>query len=94
MSVAEPIGRRALLATAGSSLLLSAAARAEVFTPVHHIGAVSASDGDYRSGAFRSFGDSQSWAFTGIRYGRAERFRAPVAITKAEQLRGDIFGPA
>jgi para-nitrobenzyl esterase len=94
MSAADPIGRRALLATAGSSLLFSAAGRAEMFTPVHHIGGVSASDGVYRSGAVRRFGDSQSWAFTGIRYGRAERFRAPVAITKAEQLRGDIFGPA
>ncbi len=94
MSGADAVSRRALLATAGSSLLLSAVARAEVFTPVHHIGAVGAPDGVYRSGAFRSFGDNQSWAFTGIRYGRAGRFQAPVAVTKAEQLQGDIFGPA
>ncbi|SEH16436.1 para-nitrobenzyl esterase [Sphingopyxis sp. YR583] len=94
MSGADPIGRRGLLATAGSSLLLSAFARAEVFTPVQHIGGVSASDGAYRSGIYRSFGDARSWAFTGIRYGRAERFRAPAAVTKAEQLRGDVFGPA
>ena len=94
MSGADLIGRRALLAAAGSSLFFSAAARTEVFTPVHRIGGVNASDGVYRSDRLRSFGDSESWAFTGIRYGRAERFRAPVAVTRAEQLRGDIFGPA
>lgn len=94
MSGADMIGRRALLATAGGALVLPMLARAEIFTPVDHIGGVSASDGPYRSGTHRSFGDGQSWAFTGIRYGRAERFRAPVAVTKAEQLRGDVFGPA
>jgi len=94
MSGAERISRRALLTTAGSALLLSAAGRAEVLTPVHHAGAVDAADGVYRSAAFRSFGDGQSWAFTGIRYGRAGRFSAPVAVAKAEQLRGDAFGPA
>jgi para-nitrobenzyl esterase len=94
MSGADMIGRRALLATVGGALLLPMLARAEIFTPVDHIGGVSAFDGPYRSGTFRSFGDGQSWAFTGIRYGRAERFRAPVAVTKAEQLRGDVFGPA
>lgn len=94
MSGAERIGRRALLAAAGSSFLLPAAAGAELFSPIQHIGAVGAADGVYRSGAYRSFGDRQSWAFTGIRYGRAERFRAPVAVATAEQLRGDVFGPA
>lgn len=94
MSGVDRIGRRALLATAGSALLLSAAGRAEVFAPVQHVGAVDAADGVYRSGAFRSLGDGRSWAFTGIRYGRAARFRAPVAVTMAEQLRGDVFGPA
>jgi para-nitrobenzyl esterase len=94
MSGADMIGRRALLATAGGALVLPMLARAEIFTPVDHIGGVSASDGPYRSGTHRSFGDGQSWAFTGIRYGRAGRFRAPVAVTKAEQLRGDVFGPA
>ena len=93
MSGAE-LTRRALLATAGSSLLLSAAARAWAFTPIHHSGGVRASDGVYRSGLLRSFGDSRSRAFTGIRYGRAERFKAPVAVMKAEQLRDDAFGPA
>ncbi len=94
MSGADPIGRRALLATAGSTLFLSALVRAEIVTPIHHIGAVSAPDGSYRSDKRRSFGDGQSWSFTGIRYGRAARFRAPVAVTSAEQLRGDVFGPA
>jgi para-nitrobenzyl esterase len=94
MSGADAIGRRALLAAAGGSLFLSAAARGELFAPIRHSGAVKAADGVYRSGALHNFGDSQSWAFRGIRYARAERFRAPVAVRKAEQLSGGVFGPA
>lgn len=91
MSGAE-LTRRALLAA--GALLVPVLARAETLTPAQHIGAVEAPDGLYRSGGFRSFDEGKAWAFTGIRYGRADRFRAPVALTKAEQLRGDVFGPA
>ncbi len=85
MSGADPIDRRALLATAGSALFLSAFARAEIVTPIQYIGAVSAPDGSYRSDKRRSFGDGQSWSFTGIRYCRDARFLAPLAVTSAEQ---------
>jgi para-nitrobenzyl esterase len=86
--------RRGWLAASAASLLLPMAAKAEIFTPIHHIGGVKARDGAYRSGQRRSIGDAAAWAFTGIRYARAARFAAPVAVTKAEQLRGDSFGPA
>ena len=91
MSGAE-LTRRTLLAA--GALLAPVLARAETFTPVQHSGAVEAPDGLYQSGRLRRFDDGEAWAFTGICYGRAERFRAPMAVTKAEQLRGDVFGPA
>ena len=94
MSGAEPT-RRGVLAAGAAFLFVAAAAKAEIFTPITHIGGVEARDGVYRSGRFQSFGyDNGAWAFTGIRYARAARFRAPVAVAKAEQLKGDIFGPA
>ena len=91
MSGAEPT-RRALLAA--GALLFPVIARADTFAPIHHIGAVDAADGMYQSGKRRSFGDGSAWAFTGIRYGRADRFRAPTPVMASEQLRHDIFGPA
>lgn len=91
MSGAE-LTRRAVLAA--GTLLVPVLARAEIVTPVQHIGAVEAPDGLYRSGRSRRFDEGEVRAFTGIRYARADRFRAPVAVTEAEQLRGDVFGPA
>ena len=90
----DGVTRRGLFAAgAASLLLLPAAGRAEIFTPIHHIGGVEARDGVYRSEQRRSTGDGVAWAFTGIRYARAARFSAPVAVVEAEQWRGDIFGP-
>jgi len=90
----DRLSRRRLLAAGTASLLLPIAAKAEIFTPTHHVGGVEAQDGLYRSSARRSVGSGLAWAFTGIRYARAARFAAPVAVTSAEQLKGDSFGPA
>ena len=91
MSGADGIGRRAFLAS-GAALVAVASVRAQEgeYVAVRH---VSAPDGSYAS---------QSWhnalpgavAFRGIRYARAERFRAPVAIVRAEQTAEGAFGPA
>ena len=90
----DRLTRRSLLAAGTASLLMPLVAKAEIFTPIHHVGGVEARDGVYRSDTRRSLGDGSAWAFTGIRYARAARFAPPVAVTKAEQLKGDSFGPA
>ncbi|WP_448663437.1 carboxylesterase/lipase family protein [Sphingomonas sp. CJ20] len=81
MSGAE-LDRRTLIG-AGAALILAGSARASADTPVR------APDGDY-------LGDSAGAVrrFRGIRYGRAERFRAPVAVSTPGvpvEVRG--FGP-
>lgn len=91
MSGADGIGRRTFLAS-GAALVAVASVRAQEgeYVAERH---VSAPDGSYAS---------QSWhnalpgavAFRGIRYARAERFRAPVAIVRAEQTAEGAFGPA
>lgn len=90
----DRLTRRSLLAAGTASLLMPLVAKAEIFTPTHHVGGVEARDGFYRSSARGSIGNGSAWAFTGIRYARAARFAAPVAVTTAEQLKGDSFGPA
>ena len=90
----DRLSRRRLLAAGTASLLLPIAAKAEIFAPAHHVVGVEARDGFYQSGTRRSIGDGSALTFTGIRYARAARFKAPVAATKAEQLKGDSFGPA
>jgi para-nitrobenzyl esterase len=90
----DRLSRRRVLAAGAASLLVPMAAKAEILTPTHHVGGVEARDGFYRSGTRRSLGDGSAWAFAGIRYARAARFAAPVAVTSAEQLKGDAFGPA
>jgi para-nitrobenzyl esterase len=90
----DRLTRRRLLAAGAASLTLPMVAKAETFVPIQHFGGVAARDGTYRSGQRRSVNDAVSWAFTGIRYARAARFAAPVAVTTAEQLRGESFGPA
>jgi len=91
MSGAE-LSRRALLSSAvllgmGASIG-SAGARvgADLFV------AADAPDGRYASQNFQH--EPSAYSFLGIRYARAARFRAPVPVTKAEQVPGDAFGPA
>ncbi len=75
--------RRGAIAGAGASLLLAGTARA-MSPPV-----VRAPSGDFTGTA-----DGQVLAFRGIRYGRAERFRAPVAVATPGQIRpAQDFGP-
>lgn len=90
----DRLTRRRLLGAGAASLILPVIAKAESFTPIDYVGAVKARDGSYVSGQRRSIGDAVTWAFTGIRYAHARRFSAPIAVAKAEQLRGDGFGPA
>ena len=87
--------RRGVIAAGAATLLFPAVLKAEVFTATQHFGSVDARNGTYLSGTRRSFEPGlYSWAFTGIRYARAQRFAAPVPLTVAEQLKGDVFGPA
>lgn len=55
-----------------------------------------ASDGAYRSLGKHEGDTNPSWAYVGIRYGRAERFCAPVPVLAAEQPNWEQrqFGPA
>jgi para-nitrobenzyl esterase len=90
MSAAEGIGRRALLGGA-AGLLIAAASETARAVPVQ--GVVGAPDGEYRSLGKSENDADRSWAYPGIRYARAERFRAPVPVLRAEQQDGG-FGPA
>lgn len=53
------------------------------------IGSVTAADGVYTSQACDRVGTIRVSAYQGIRYARAERFQAPVAVRNAEQLGRD-----
>lgn len=67
------------------------------FETSQFVRSVEAPDGLYRSNPRLEPGGLGGWAYVGIRYGRAERFRAPVAIVRAEQIDEDDpegFGPA
>jgi para-nitrobenzyl esterase len=82
MSAADRWSRRGVIG-AGSAMLLASAARA-TGDPV-----VRAPAGD-----FAGTSDAGVRAFRGIRYGRSERFRAPVAVAHPGQtIRADSFGP-
>ncbi|MDH7974382.1 carboxylesterase/lipase family protein [Sphingomonas sp. AR_OL41] len=82
MSAADHWSRRAVIG-AGSAMLLASAARA-TGDPV-----VRAPAGD-----FVGTSDAGVRAFRGIRYGRAERFRTPVAVAApGQKIRADSFGP-
>ncbi|RYY25192.1 MAG: carboxylesterase/lipase family protein [Sphingomonadales bacterium] len=88
MSADDGISRRALIGVGAALTLLPHAARA---TPV-------SLTVDCPAGRFRSIGhhesESGAWAFKGIRYGRAERFRAPRPEPRlAEDQWADKFGP-
>ena len=84
MSAASGWTRRS--AIAGSAALLAAPAMAQI--------TASASTGRYRGVALQVPGGEGARAWKGIRYARAARFRAPVAVTGAEQVPGNGFGPA
>lgn len=92
MSVADGISRRALLGSGAALALAAGPARAfktliDPVTPTM----ISAPDGTYHGSWLI---DAPAGAYKGIRYARAERFMAPVAITSAEQLDDGRFGPA
>ena len=93
MSGAEPFGRRLLLGGAAGLVLLSCAAPswAQAVNAT-----VSAADGTYRSKPRSENAPLWATAYPGIRYARAERFRAPVPVTTAEQPFADQgqYGPA
>lgn len=88
----EELSRRAVMAGGLTMAALSAApALAQTMMQVP-VDAIFASDGRYNS-------DLGSRACLGIRYARAQRFRTPEAVAKAEQMpfslvRGEMFGPA
>jgi para-nitrobenzyl esterase len=93
MSGAEDLGRRAVLA--GGIALAVSAARPVIAAQEDYVATqlLKAPDGEYRS---RSWHNSQpkSYCYPGIRYARAQRFRAPVAVRRAEQIVAGDFGPA
>ena len=82
MSVADGWTRRGTIGAAGALLLASGVRAAPSFT-------VRAPAGDFVGSA-----DRNVLAFKGIRYGRAERFRAPFAVTMRGRVRSaQTFGP-
>jgi len=93
MSGGEGFNRRALLT--GSAALVFTATQAhalETLASLVTLTRISAPDGLYHGCRKR---DASVGAYRGIRYARARRFMAPVAITTAEQHReGQVFGPA
>jgi len=92
MSGADGIGRRKLL---GGALLLGLGASlrpADARVGADLFRRVEAADGVYASRDYQF--EPPAFVFAGIRYGRAERFRAPVAVLRAEQMPGGAFGAA
>jgi para-nitrobenzyl esterase len=82
MSVADGWTRRGAL-RGGAALIIAPGVRAETFTAVRA-----------PAGNFVGMADRNVLAFKGIRYGRAERFRAPTAVAMPGQTRSaQAFGP-
>lgn len=83
MSGAKIFDRRAFIGGGLTAAFASMAqtVRAETFLPIHCVGDVTAPDGKFKSDAC-----GEAWAYRGIRYGRAERFAAPVRSLSAEQV--------
>ena len=90
MSGAEGLSRRAVLA-GGTAVVASWPGRASAV--VESVIARTPA-GNFVSQAHHEFQNERAFAFKGIRYGRAERFRPPVPTTKAEQMPDGGFGPA
>lgn len=81
MSGGDGWSRRAVLGGVGAALVATTgAARAAAGMPIGCPGTVDAPDGRYRAQPCGG-----AWLFPAIRYARAERFRAPVAVSRAEQ---------
>lgn len=93
MSDAEGFSRRTLLTGSAAFALMSTQAHAfETLASLVTLSQISAPDGIYHGYHKR---DMAAGVYRGIRYARAKRFMAPVAITSAEQNReGQHFGPA
>jgi para-nitrobenzyl esterase len=93
MSAADGFSRRTLLKGSAAFALMTTQAQAfETLTSLATLTQISAPDGIYHGYHKR---DLAAVEYGGIRYARAKRFMAPVAITSAEQNReGQYFGPA
>ncbi|MDO9369191.1 MAG: carboxylesterase family protein [Sphingopyxis sp.] len=92
MSGAEVDRRQLLGATAAFAALAMPISALAVPVSV----AIEAPDGPYRSLGKHGDDRHRSWAYIGIRYARADRFRAPIAVRRAEQpfWKDGRFGPA
>lgn len=91
---AEGFSRRELF-FGGTALALTpkSVLAMEGTNPIITLTAIKTPDGVY-SGQELSVGNGvRTSRFRGIRYARAERFSAPVAIDKTEQVKGEQFGP-
>lgn len=88
MSGVDGYSRRAIIGGGliGGIAILDSALLAETYIPIQCWGPVKSTDGEYKPQSCDRFDGSSIWAYLGIRYARAERFRAPVAVTTAEQL--------
>lgn len=89
----EGFSRRTLLTGGAASAFMTTQAHAfETLASLVTLTQISAPDGIYHGYHKR---DMAAGEYRGIRYARAKRFMAPVAITSAEQNReGQIFGAA
>ncbi|RYE04341.1 MAG: carboxylesterase/lipase family protein [Sphingomonadales bacterium] len=86
MSADDGISRRALIGAGAALVMLPGAARA-----TQAMGGILV---DCPAGKFSGKPVNACWAFKGIRYGRAERFRAPQAEPRAsETIKAHDFGP-
>jgi para-nitrobenzyl esterase len=88
MSGADGYSRRVII---GGGLMfavasLDKAVLAETYVPIQCVGPVRSTDGEYKPQSCDGFARFSVWAYLGIRYARAERFRAPVAVWRAEQV--------
>ena len=95
MSGADQFRRRDVLvggAALASGLIGDMSVAQDLGASVIAAETITTPSGSYRSSAFDQF-VPEALAFTGIRYGSAERFTAPKALKQAEQLPG-AFGPA
>jgi para-nitrobenzyl esterase len=88
---AEGISRRALLGGGAALMVMAGPARGRSLMNPFIPALISAPDGFFTGSRFRNAGAA---SYKGIRYARAERFLAPVAIARAEQRTGGLFGLA
>jgi len=85
---ARRLSRRAIIGSGliGAIAIIDTALQAETYIPIQCWGPVRSADGEYKPQSCDRIDGSSIWAYLGIRYARAERFRAPVAVTTAEQV--------